>query len=114
MELSREKYAEWLQYMVKKESQKEYNFISKLKDMLKGNFHKGRKEGFNEAMQMFMGDGPIYVCKHPKNPWPELANCMHATMIKEKFVLHLKEKHEIEYKNDENVDEFHKVVMKDA
>ena len=114
MKVSRERYAEWLQWCVKDESKKEYNFLSKLKNMLKGNYHMGRKEGFNEAMMTFMGDGPIYVCKHPKQPWPDLAKCMYASLIKEKFIEHLKEQHEIKYNDEEHIDEFHKLVMKDA
>ena len=115
MKFSQSKYVEWLQHMVKKEAGNEYNFITKIKDMLQGNYHKGRKEGFDEAQKMFLGEGPIYVCKHPKQPWPELAQCFFATMIKEKFEEHLKEKHEIVYNDPENVDNFHKVEkMKDA
>lgn len=114
MKFSPEKYMEWLQWRVKEEAGKEYNFMSKIKDFLNGNYHKGRKEGFNEAQLMFSGEGDIYVCKHPKQPWPDQAKCMYASMIKEKFVEHLKEKHEIEYNNPEHVDEYHKVKMKDG
>lgn len=114
MKFSKSKYMEWLQWMVKEESEKEYNFFQKILDKLKGNLHKGRKEAFFEAQQMFTGEGPIYVCNHPKQPWPDLAKCKYASMIKEKFIEHLKEKHDLEYTDDAHIEEFHKFKMKDA
>jgi len=114
MRFSPSKYMEWLQFRAKTEGEREYNFLMKLKELIKGNYHKGAKDAFFEAQQMCAGDGPIYVCNSDKNPWPKLAKCKYASMIKPKFIIHLKEEHDLEYKDSNDIDTLHKFKMKDA
>lgn len=114
MHFSPEKYMEWLQFRVKEEGEKEYNFVKKLLDKLTGNYHKGSKDAFFEAQRMCAGEGSVYVCNSDKNPWPKLAKCKYATMIKPKFITHLKEDHDMEYKDQKWIDEYHKFKMNEA
>lgn len=114
MQFSPEAYLKWLQHRAKQESEQEYNFFKKIVDVLKGNWHKGKKDAFHEAQMMCAGEGPCYVCHNDKLPWPDVVECVYASLIKEEFVIHLKEQHGIHYKNNEDIDKYHKFVMKDA
>jgi len=106
MEFSPTKFMEWIQSMVEIESKLEYE-AEKAEHMPESNYHRGRKEAFHECNLMVAGDGPCYVCKCDKNPWPELAKCLFATLVREKMKEHLRKKHEMEYKKDEMLDEYH-------
>lgn len=114
MHFSPDQYMAWLQHRAKQEAEQEYNFFKKIMDVLKGNYHQGSKDAFHEAQMMCAGDGPCYVCNNDKQPWPELAKCVFASLIKEEFITHLKEDHGIEYKKEEDVDKYHKFTMKEA
>ncbi len=92
--------------MAELESKLEYEAITAKHTDL-AHYHRGRKEAFHEAQLMCAGSGPCYVCKCDKNPWPELAKCFYATLVRDKMKEHLKNKHELEYKKDAMIDEYH-------
>jgi len=116
MEFSPEKYMEWLQAMADAESKLEYSALKQdppNKEL--AHYHRGRKEAFHEAQLMCAGNGPCYVCKNDKAPYPELATCLFCTLVRGKMKAHLKKAHEMEYKKDEMIDEFHMYkIMKEA
>ena len=99
---------EWLQAMADLEAKLEYEALqSDPKKIDLAHYHRGRKEAFHESQMMCAGNGPCYVCKKDKPPFPELATCLFCTLVRDKMKEHLKKVHEMEYKKDEMIDEYH-------